>query len=637
MSETPDSTPRGRARAADLSERSKPHGPSSPSSASSPISTISTISKTRATPASRDLRPARPARKAATTPRTGAWIFWETLENLGVDLVFGHPGGAVIHLYDELFRRKKIRHILVRHEQAGVHMAEGVARATGRPGVVLVTSGPGATNTVTGITNAFMDSTPIVVFTGQVPSHLIGNDAFQEADIVGMTRPCTKHSYIVQRVEDLARVICEAFHIASTGRPGPVLVDIPKDVTMGSCAYEYPPVLDLPGYKPNTSAHVQQVRRAVDLILSSERPILYTGGGVIFSDAAAELTRLGHALQVPVTNTLMGLGGFPGRDAQFLGMLGMHGTYASNMAMHESDCIIAIGARFDDRVTGKLDKFAPHARIVHLDIDPSSIKKNVRVHVPIVGDVKDGLTKMLADLEGRKREVRTFRQRTAPWRARVREWQELHPLSWQPHPESIRAQAVIEALRDTCARVAVVTTEVGQHQMWTAQFFPFDAPRNWVTSGGLGTMGFGFPAAIGVQLAFPKRQVVCVAGDGSLQMNIQELATAAQHKLPVKIVLINNFFLGMVRQWQDLFHDRRYAETFTPDGPDFVKVAEAYGVRGMRAQRPDEVRDKVREALAHPGPVLLDVWVSREDCVYPMVPAGAASSEMLLQPSEPLA
>ncbi len=561
--------------------------------------------------------------------KTGAEILIECLLKEGVDTVFGFPGGAVLPLYDVLYTNP-VRHILVRHEQGAVHMADGYARATGRPGVVIVTSGPGATNTVTGIATAYMDSIPLVVFTGQVPTALIGNDAFQEADIVGITRPCTKHNYLVKDVRDLARIVKEAFYIATTGRPGPVLVDVPKDVFTGTAEFNYPEKAHLPSYQPTYKGHPGQIKKAVELILKSKRPVVYAGGGVILSNASEELKALSTKLGLPTTTTLMGLGAFPGTHPLFMGMLGMHGTYAANMAITNTDCLIAIGARFDDRVTGKIDEFAPYAGIIHIDIDPTSISKNVKVDVPIVGDVKNVLNDMLKALPA-KRDLRDFSKNTEEWRGQIKSWAEKHRLSYKWDGSKIKPQFVVEKLYEITKGDAIITTEVGQNQMWAAQFFKYDRPRTFITSGGLGTMGFGFPAAIGVQLAFPDKTVIDIAGDGSIQMNIQELATAVQYRLPVKVAILNNMVLGMVRQWQEFFYDKRYSHTCISVAPDFVKLAESYGAAGFSAKKPDEVERVIREAMKiKDRPVLMDFKVDQFEDVYPMVPAGQPLSKMLL-------
>ena len=560
---------------------------------------------------------------------TGAEIFVECLKAEGVETIFGYPGGAVLYIYDALYKEAEhVNHILVRHEQAAVHAAEGYAKATNRPGVVLVTSGPGATNAVTGIADAYMDSVPLVVFTGQVPRHLIGNDAFQEVDIVGITRPCVKHNFLVTDVKDLATTIKKAFYIASTGRPGPVLVDIPKDITMTRCEFEYPKEISIRSYNPTVKGNKRQVRRAIDLMLESKRPILYTGGGVILSGASAELTQLARELQFPVTNTLMGLGAYPATDPLFVGMLGMHGTYEANHAMHQADLVIAIGARFDDRVTGNIEKFCPHAKIIHVDIDPASISKNVKVDIPIVGDVKHVLADLLEELHARKdRQAADIRE----WWAQINEWRKTDCLKYEQDNESIRAQYVVEKLWEVTGGDAYLCSDVGQHQMWAAQFYKFDKPNRWINSGGLGTMGFGLPAAMGVQIAYPDATVACITGDGSIQMNIQELSTCMQYQLPIKIVTLNNGYLGMVRQWQEFFYQKRYAMSYMDALPDFVKLAEAYGHVGMRIERPSDVEGALKEAVAMKNRlVFMDFITQREANVYPMVPANAGHNEMIL-------
>jgi acetolactate synthase I/II/III large subunit len=557
----------------------------------------------------------------------GANIFVESLLREGIDTIFGHPGGAILPLNDALYSGK-IRHILTRHEQGAVHMAEGYARATGRPGVVLVTSGPGGTNVVTGLTNAFMDSTPIVVFTGQVPTAVIGNDAFQEADIVGITRSCTKHNYLVNNVKDLARTVKEAFYIASTGRPGPVLVDIPKDVSTASGEFVYPETVLLRGYKPTIVGHAGQIRRAAEMLAAAERPILYAGGGVIHSGAAEELRQLGELTATPVTNTLMGLGGFPGVHQLWLGMLGMHGTVAANTAMDGADLVIAIGARFDDRVTGNLEEFCVGAKFIHIDIDPSSIGKNVRVDLPIVGDVKHCLRRLLEELRAIEKDWWGSHQ---PWLAQVEEWQTKYPLSYNQEPDGeLLPQFVCEQIYEVTQGQAVITTEVGQHQMWAAQFYHCTHPRQFITSGGLGTMGFGFPAAIGAQVALPETVVIDIAGDGSFQMTLQELATAVQYNLPVIVAILNNHSLGMVRQWQQFFYDGRYADSSLEVSPDYVKLAEAYGAVGLRATKAQEVRSVLEEAIRVRRPVVIDFVVKMTENVFPMIPSGGSIRDMLL-------
>jgi len=559
---------------------------------------------------------------------SGAQIFFECLKAEGVEVVFGLPGGAVIDIYDEM-PKHNIRHILVRHEQGATHMADGYARATGKVGVCLVTSGPGATNTVTGIATAYCDSIPIVVFTGQVPTALIGNDAFQEADIVGITRPCTKHNYLVKDVRDLARIIREAFFLARSGRPGPVLVDLPKDVIAAKTDFKYPKNITLKGYKPTTEAHMGQIKRAYAAISKAKRPVIYAGGGVILSSAAKELKELGEALRCPVTTTLMGLGGFPAPHDLWLGMLGMHGTFRANMAVANTDMLISIGARFDDRVTGKLSEFAPSAKIIHIDIDPTSISKNVRVDIPIVGDCKDALKKLLQLVK--ENPIENLEKQRQPWLDQIQKWKETYPLAYEQKDDVIKPQYVVEMLYKLCKdKDPIISTEVGQNQMWAAQYYHYSKPRTLLTSGGLGTMGYGMPAAIGAQAAFPNRLVIDIAGDGSIQMCIQELTTAVENNLPVKVAILNNQYLGMVRQWQQLFYEKQYCATCLKMAPDFVKLAEAYGAVGLRATKPNEVEKVIKEALATPKPVLMDFVVNPEECVYPMVPAGAATTEMIL-------
>lgn len=557
--------------------------------------------------------------------KTGAQILLESLRLEGVDTIFGFPGGAVIDIYDVLLDFP-IRHILTRHEQAAVHAADGYARSSGKIGVCLVTSGPGATNTVTGIATAYMDSVPVVVFTGQVPTALIGNDAFQEADIVGITRPCTKHSYLVRDVKELAKTVKEAFYIAGTGRPGPVLVDLPKDVLADSADFQYPENLKIKSYKPTYRGHRGQVQKALKQILDAEKPLIYAGGGVISSDASDELITFARTLSIPVTTTLMGLGCFPGTDELSLGMLGMHGTYRANMAVTNCDLLMAVGARFDDRVAGKVDEFAPHAEIIHIDIDPTSISKNIQVHIPIVGDARDVLRKLNKLIQEDKNDWRDVRRE---WLDQIMGWKSTYPLAYK-QGDVIKPQYVVEKIYELAKGDVIISTEVGQNQMWTAQYYQFTKPRTFLTSGGLGTMGYGFPAAIGAQVAFPDRTVIDIAGDGSIQMNIQELATVAQYNLPVKIAILNNQYLGMVRQWQGLFYNKRYSDTSLEVSPDFVKLAEAYGAVGLRATKPEEVVPTIREALSVRRAVIMEFVVEREENVYPMVPAGASLSEMLL-------
>lgn len=561
---------------------------------------------------------------------TGKQMVIEALKQEGVDVIFGFPGGAIIDVYDTLEKDGTIKHVLVRHEQGAAHAADGYARASGKVGVCIATSGPGATNTVTGIATANMDSVPIVVFTGQVPTALIGNDAFQEVDIVGITRPCTKHNYLAKDVKDLPRILKEAFYIARSGRPGPVLVDLPKDVQNAKAEFDYPEKIKLRSYNPVTEPHGKQIERAYRLIEKAKRPVIYAGGGVIISEADKELRALAKAMYIPVTMTLMGLGGFPGTHELSLGMLGMHGTYCANMAMANSDLIIAVGARFDDRVTGKIEAFAPLAKIIHMDIDPTSIQKNVKVDVPIVGDCKRILKKLLDAVKDAGRPAEAWRDQHQAWLQQLDAWRKRHPLTYKEESGVIKPQYVIEKLYEMTKGRAIITTEVGQNQMWTAQFYKFDEPRTLLTSGGLGTMGYGFPAAIGAQMAFPDKLVVDIAGDGSIQMNIQEMATAMEQRLPVKIVILNNQFLGMVRQWQELFYDRRYAATEFEMTPDFVKLAEAYGAKGFRATKPEEVDDVLSKGLEAEGLTIMEFAIAREEGVFPMVPAGKATTEMLL-------
>lgn len=557
---------------------------------------------------------------------TGAKILMEVLKQEGVDTIFGMTGAAIIDIHDEL-ARTDIKHIMVRHEQAAVHAADGYARAKRKIGVCLVTSGPGSTNTVSGLASAHMDSIPLVAITGQVPTHLIGNDAFQEVDIVGITRPCTKHNYLVKSIDDLARTVKEAFYIARSGRPGPVLIDIPKDVSQGETNYKPLSKPTLKSYNPTYTPNRKQLEKALKLIKEAEKPVILAGGGVILSNASKELTALARRLNAPVTASLMGLGAFPGTDKLWLGMLGMHGTYRANMSIGSCDLLIAIGARFDDRVTGKIDTFAPNARIVHIDIDPTSIRKNIAVTIPIVGDCKISLTELnkMMDDEG----MLTDEKRIQPWLEQIEKWKSTMPLAYDQR-DVIKPQFVIEKLYELTKGQAIVTTEVGQNQMWAAQYYHFDQPNTFITSGGLGCMGFGLPAAIGAQVACPKKLVVDIAGDGSIQMNIQELATAVQYNLPVKVVILNNRCLGMVRQWQELFYNKRYAFTKIQHSPDFVKLADAYGGIGLRATKPEEVASVLEEGLGTPKTALMDFWVDPEECVYPMVPAGSPITEMLL-------
>ena len=560
---------------------------------------------------------------------TGAEILIRCLKEEGVEYMFGYPGGAVLHIYDAIYTQDDVKHVLVRHEQAAAHAADGYSRASGKPGVVLVTSGPGVTNAVTGIATAYMDSIPMVIISGQVPTALIGNDAFQEVDAVGITRPCVKHNFLVKDVTKLAETIKKAFYIATTGRPGPVLVDLPKDVTITKTEFHYPKKVKLRSYNPTVKGHAGQIRKAVDLILSAKRPMIYTGGGVILGDGAAELVELAQLLGYPITNTLMGLGAYPATDKQFVGMLGMHGTYESNMAMHHCDVLIAIGARFDDRVTGKLDRFCPEARIVHVDIDPSSISKNVRVDIPIVGSVPNVLRAMINVIRDEK--LRPDSDALARWWRQIDEWRAIKSLSYRTSDTVIKPQLVIQKLYQVTEGKAIITSDVGQHQMWAAQYYHFDRPRQWINSGGLGTMGFGLPAAMGAKLAFPDQDVACVTGDGSIQMMLQELSTMKQYHTPVKIVNLNNHYLGMVRQWQEFFYQKRYCMTYFESLPDFVKLAEAYGHVGMRIEKPGDVEGALREAFAlKDRTVFLDFLTDQGENVFPMIPSGGSQNEMLL-------
>ena len=560
---------------------------------------------------------------------TGADIIIQSLKAEGVEFVFGYPGGAVLHIYDAFYKQDDVKHILVRHEQGATHAADGYARATGKAGVVLVTSGPGATNAVTGIATAYMDSVPMVVITGQVPKHLIGNDAFQEVDAVGITRPIVKHNFLIKDVCDIATTFKKAFYIATTGRPGPVVIDIPKDVTAAKCGFSYPADIKMRSYNPKVKGHIGQIKRAVDMILSAERPMIYTGGGVILGDASEQLTNFTRKLGYPITNTLMGLGAYPANDRQFVGMLGMHGTYEANMGMHQCDVLIAIGARFDDRVTGNLEKFCPDARIIHIDVDPSSISKNVKVDIPIVGDVSQVLDDFLAVMAESKKEPNS--SVLERWWAQIDEWRSQDCLKYDTTSELIKPQYVIQQLHEVTGGDAFVTSDVGQHQMWAAQYYGFNKPRRWINSGGLGTMGFGLPAAMGVQLAFPHETVVCITGEASIQMCIQELSTCKQYGLPTKIVCLNNGYMGMVRQWQEFFYEKRYAMSYFDALPDFVALTQSYGHAGIRIEKPADVRGALEEALGRKDElVFLDFMTDKTENVYPMIPAGAGLNEMIL-------
>jgi len=557
---------------------------------------------------------------------TGSQILFKALDAEGVDTIFGYPGGSVIDLYDEMSRQERIQHFLVRHEQGAVHAADGYARATGKTGVCLVTSGPGATNTVTGIANAYADSIPVVILTGQVPTHMIGKDAFQEVDITGITRPCTKHNYLVRRVEDLGRTIREAFHIARSGRPGPVLIDIPKDVFQATLEEkDLSMAINLPEEPPRESIDAA-CAEAVTLIRASRKPVIFIGGGILRAKAASELRTFVNSVHAPVTSSLMGLGGYPGTDPRWLGMLGMHGTYYANMAISHSDLLIAIGVRFDDRVTSKVAEFAPNAKIIHIDIDPVSVDKIVRAHVSIISDCREALER-INSMAGS--DILLSEDQTRDWLDQIEKWKRAVPLGYC-RSEKIKPQYVIEKLYELTKGEAIITTEVGQNQMWAAQFYHFDHPDTFISSGGLGTMGFGLPAAIGAQVAFPDRLVVDIAGDGSIQMNIQELATAVHYDLPVKVVILNNSFLGMVRQWQEMFYGKRYSQTHMKQALDFVKLAEAFGAVGLRATKPEEVEAVLRKGLETPGAVMMDFQVEPEEQVYPMVSPGAGLTDMKL-------
>jgi acetolactate synthase I/II/III large subunit len=562
---------------------------------------------------------------------TGAEIVLRALQDHGVDTLFGYPGGAVLPIYDEIFKQDKIRHILARQEGGAVHAAEGYARSSGKPGVAVVTSGPGATNAVTGLTDALMDSIPLVCLTGQVATHLIGSDAFQECDTVGITRTCTKHNWLVKSAADLPRILHEAFYVATTGRPGPVVVDIPKDVQFAKAVYTGPANVRHRTYRPRVKGEIEKIKEAVELLASAKKPVFYTGGGVVNSGPAASqlLRELARMTGVPVTSTLMGLGAFPASDKQWLGMLGMHGSYEANWAMHDCDVMIAIGARFDDRITGRIDAFAPHSKKVHIDIDPSSINKNVLIDIPIIGDVAHVLEDFIRLWKAGAHRIDAAALKA--WRAEIEGWRAKNSFAYKSSKEVIKPQQAIERLYAlTKDKEPFITTEVGQHQMWAAQHFHFEKPNHWMTSGGLGTMGYGLPAAIGVQLAHPGKLVIDIAGEASILMNMQEMSTAAQYRLPVKVFIINNQYMGMVRQWQELLHGGRYAESYTAALPDFVKLAEAYHANGLRVDKPADLDAAIQKMIETPGPVILDCVVDQNENCFPMIPSGKAHNEMIL-------
>ncbi len=564
---------------------------------------------------------------------TGADIVVRCLQDEGIEYIFGYPGGAALHIYDALYKQDKVKHILVRHEQGATHAADGYARATGKAGVVLVTSGPGVTNTITGIATAYMDSVPMVVLTAQVPSHLIGDDAFQEVDTVGITRPCVKHNFLVSDVTKLAETMKKAFYIAESGRPGPVVVDIPKDITAQMAEYSYPELVDMRSYQPRTRGHAKQVSRGLDLLLQAKKPVIYTGGGVVLGNASEALTKLVQKLKFPTTSTLMGLGAVSHDDPNFLGMLGIHGTYEANMCMYDCDVMLAIGARFDDRITGELSKFSPNARIIQIDIDPSSIGKNVPVEVPIVGDCGQVMEQMLEQLAGRLDEI--DRPAVDAWWDQVARWREKKSLDYSTQEDKIVPQLVVERLMQITNGDAYVASDVGQHQMWAAQYYGFNKPRRWINSGGLGTMGFGLPAAMGVQLAYPDETVICITGDASIQMCLQELSTCLQYGLPVKVINLNNQYMGMVRQWQEFFYDRRYSHSYMDALPDFVKLTESYGHIGMRVEDPADLDASLEEAFSLKDRlVFVDVITDPTVNVYPMIAAGKGHNEMQLQPTQ---
>ena len=569
---------------------------------------------------------------------TGAEIVFKALQEHGVEYIFGYPGGAVLPMYDQISKQDKIKHILVRHEQGAGHAAEGYARSTGKPGVVLVTSGPGATNMVTALTDAYMDSIPLVCITGQVPTHLIGTDAFQECDTTGITRPCTKHNWLVKDVNQLAEITHKAFHIATSGRPGPVLIDIPKDIQFQKGEYKPSSIIEIDTYKPNTKAKTSEIEKAVELIVNAKKPIIYSGGGVINSGEKASnaLTEFTRITNFPITSTLQGLGAFPGSNHQFLGMLGMHGTYEANNAMHECDLMINIGARFDDRITGRVDAFSPNSKKIHIDIDPSSINKIVKVDVAIVGDCLSVINDMLGEIKNKHQKfLSSNKENISDWWKQIDQWREKKSLSYKKDETLIMPQYAVERLYElTKNQDTFITTEVGQHQMWAAQFYKFDKPNRWMTSGGLGTMGYGLPAAIGTQIAHPEKLVIDIAGEASILMNIQEMSTAVQYKLPIKIFILNNQWMGMVRQWQELLHEKNYSESYTEALPDFVKLAEAYGATGVRATTPQELDTKINEMIDVKGPVIFDCLVKKEENCFPMIPSGKPHNEMILGPDD---
>ncbi len=573
-----------------------------------------------------------------STELTGAEIVFKALTDHKVEYIFGYPGGAVLPLYDQLSKQKKIKHILVRHEQGAGHAAEGYARSTGKPGVVLVTSGPGATNMVTALTDAYMDSIPLVCITGQVPTHLIGTDAFQECDTTGITRPCTKHNWLVKDVNQIAETIHKAFRIATTGRPGPVLIDIPKDIQFKKGIYQSEEKIEIDSYRPNYKGDPDQIEKAVEMISQAKKPIFYTGGGVINAgEKASEILReLVFATGFPITSTLQGLGCYPGEDSQFLGMLGMHGTFEANNAMHDCDLMINIGARFDDRITGMVSKFSPNSKKIHIDIDPSSINKIVKVDVAIVGDAQSIMSTMLEIIKKKYPGFKNSnKEKISDWWKQIEKWREKKSLSFREDKKTILPQYAVQRLYElTKNQDTFITTEVGQHQMWAAQHYKFSKPNRWMTSGGLGTMGYGLPAAIGVQVAHPKRLVIDIAGEASILMNIQELSTAVQYRLPVKIFILNNEYMGMVRQWQELLHDKNYSESYSEALPDFVKLAEAYGAVGIRASKPDELDEKIKEMIDVDKPVIFDCRVTKEENCFPMIPSGKAHNEMILGPDD---